>query len=111
MIFEVDSIEVAKGIEYVVKHERFQGANLVVLLPKDDDIFPDICHGGGWKDVQGFIWSGLSEEIVDRYRKLKAIIITFGSGQIMIIDIVGLKILELNCSYADALSYLRYLLY
>jgi hypothetical protein len=111
MIFEVDSIEVAKGIEYVVKHERFQGANLVVLLPKDDDIFPDICHGGGWKDVQGFIWSGLSEEIVDRYRKLKAIIITFGSGQIVIIDIVGLKILELNCSYADALSYLRYLLY
>jgi hypothetical protein len=29
----------------------------------------------------------------------------------VIIDIVGLKILELNCSYVDALSYLRYLLY
>ena len=111
MIFEVDSIEVALGIEYVVRHQKFHGANLVVLLPKDDDIFPDICHGGEWKDVQGFIWSGLSEEIVDRYRKLKAIIITIESGQILIIDIVGLKILELNCSYTDALSYLRYLLY
>lgn len=111
MIFEVDSIEVALGIEYVVRHQKFHGANLVVLLPKDADIFPDICHGGGWKDVRGFIWSGLSEEIVDRYRKLKAIIITIESGQILIIDIVGLKILELNCSYADALSYLRYLLY
>ena len=111
MIFEVDSIDVALGIEYVVRHQKFYGTNFVVLLPKDDDIFPDICHGGGWKDVQGFIWSDLSKEIVDRYRKLKAIIITFGSGQIVIIDIVGLKILELNCSYADALSYLRYLLY
>ena len=111
MIFEVDSIEVALGIEYVVRHQKFHSANLVVLLPKDDDIFPDICHGGGWKDVRVFIWSGLSEEIVDRYRKLKAIIITIESGQILIIDIVGLKILELNCSYADALSYLRYLLY
>ena len=111
MIFEVDSIEVALGIEYVVKHQKFHGANLVVLLPKDDDIFPDICHGGGWKDVREFVWSGLSKEIVDRYRKLKAIIVTIESGQIVIIDIVGLKILELNCSYADALSYLRYLLY
>lgn len=111
MIFEVDSIEVALGIEYVVRHQKFHSANLVVLLPKDDDIFPDICHGEGWKDVRGFIWSGLSEEIVDRYRKLKAIIITIESGQILIIDIVCLKILELNCSYADALSYLRYLLY
>ena len=82
-----------------------------VCLSICGDFFPEICHGGGWVDVQGFIWSGLSEEIVDRYRKLKAIIITFKSGQIVIIDIVGLKILELNCSYADALSYLRYLLY
>ena len=111
MIFEVDSIVVAKGIEYVVKHEKFQGANMVVLLPKDGDFFPEICHGGEWKNVPGFIWSGLTEETIDWYSSHRAILISFKASQIVIIDIVGLKILELNCSYADALSYLEYLLY
>lgn len=111
MIFEVNSIRVAKGIEYVLKHKNFQMANMVVLLPKDDDFLPEICHGREWKRVQEFIWCGLSEETINRYRKHRAIIITFNNTQIVIIDIVGFMILELNCSYRDALSYLEYLLY
>ena len=111
MVFEVDSIEVAKGIEYVVRHETFSGTNLVVLLPKGKYSFPKICHGGEWKDVQGFFWSGLTAETIMRYKKLNAIVVTLRFNQIMIIDITEFMVLELNCSYNDALSYLEYLLY
>ncbi len=111
MVFEVDSIDVAKGIEYVVKHETFSGINLVVLLPKDKHPFPKICHGGEWKDVQGFLWSGLSDETIMRYKELNAIVVVLKSNQIVIIDIVEFMVLEHSCSYCDALSYLEYLLY
>lgn len=111
MIFEVDSIAVAKGIEYVLKHEKFLGVNLVVLLPKGKYPFPKICHGGEWKEVKGFSWSYLTAETVMRYIKLNAIVIALKSNQIVIIDIAEFMVLESNSSYNDALSYLEYLLY
>ena len=110
MVFEVDSIKVAKGIEFVVRHEIFLGSNLVVLLPKGNYPFPKICHGGEWKEVKGFTWLDMTVETVMRYMKLNAIVVAFKSNQIVIIDIAEFKILELNCSYCDALSYLEYLL-
>lgn len=111
MVFEVNSIKVAKGIEYVLTDKSFSGVNLVVLLPKGKHPFPKICHGGEWKDVKGFSWLDMTAETVMRYMKLNAIVVAIKSDQIVIIDIAEFMVLELNCSYNDALSYLEYLLY
>ena len=111
MVFEVDSIKVARGIEFVVRNEAFFGSNLVVLLPKGKHPFPKICHGGEWMDVKRFTWLDLTVETVRRYMELNAIVVAFKSNHVVIIDISGFMILELNCSYNDALSYLEYLLY
>ena len=109
MVFEVNSIKVAKGIEYVIRHETSLGSNLVVLLPNKHP-FPKICHGGGWKEVKGFVWLDLTAETVSRYMTLNAIVVALKSNQIVIIDIAEFMVIELNCSYNDALSYLEYLL-
>ena len=110
MIFEVNSIKVAKEIEYVVRYETFRAINSVVLLPGDNEPFPRICHGGGWKKVQEFIGVGVMRETIERYRELNAIVITLNPNRIEIIDLAEFMVLVLNCPYEDALSYLEYLL-
>lgn len=110
MVFEVNSIEVAKGIEYVLKRERFRDPNLVILLPGDNNPLPKICHGEEWKRVQEYILIDFSDETIERYKKLNAIAVIVECDSITIADLMGFAILELNCSYEEALTYLEYVL-
>jgi hypothetical protein len=110
MVFEVNSIEVAKGIEYVLKRDRFRDPNLVILLPGDDNPLPKICHGEEWKKVQEYILIDFSDETIERYKKLNAIALIVEFDSITIADLMGFAILELNCSYEEALTYLEYVL-
>ena len=109
MVFEVNSIEVARGIEYVVRPQNFRSPNLVVFLPVSGTPFPKICHSKEWENNHAPILSDLTNETVEYYKKLNAIVITVEHDKIMLIDLTGAT-LKLRCSYKDALSYLEYVL-
>jgi hypothetical protein len=110
MIFEVNSIKVAKGIEYLVRCEKFQSYNLVVLLPVDGKPFPRMCHSKEWKKVREYPFAGIADEIIERYKKLNAVVLLVKYDKIVLVDLIGFFTLELKCSYKGALSYLEYVL-
>ena len=110
MIFEVNSIKVAKGIEYLVRCEKFQSYNLVVLLPVDGKPFPKMCHSKEWKKVREYPFAGIADEIIERYKKLNAIVVLVKHDEIVLVDLISYLTLELKCSYKGALSYLEYVL-
>lgn len=110
MIFEVNSFKVAKGIEYLVRCEKFQSYNLVVLLPVDGKPFPKMCHSKEWKKVREYPFAGIADEIIERYKKLNAVVLLVKYDKIVLVDLIGFFTLELKCSYKGALSYLEYVL-
>lgn len=111
MVFEVNSLKVALGIGYVVKRDKYRDPNLVVLIPKDDDPLPKISHGVEWKNVEEFLLCGFSDESIAKYEKTNAIAISVESDDnIIILDLTSFKVLELNCSYEEALMYLEYVM-
>lgn len=108
MVYEVTSLSVAKGIGYVVRKEKCHEPNLVVLVSKNDEPLPKICHGEEWKNVEEFIFIEFSDESIEKYEKTNAIAISIeGDKSILIFDLTSFKLLELNCSYEDAIMYLE----
>ena len=109
MVFEVNSIEVARGIEYVARPQRFRSPNLVVILPVNKTPFPRICCSKEWENGREPILKNLTDETIECYKRLNAIVIIVEYDQIKFANLTGAT-LKLKCSYKDALSYLEYVL-